>query len=398
NYVVANFGAGLQKQALVYKTSVVSNVTSRLILSSSSTASTNWSSGRFPLLVTADVSKNGGTASAVNFIVVHAKANTGSTAEQIESYNRRKAGIQELKDTLDAFFANDEIIILGDYNDDLDRTIAPTTGADTVSSYQVLIADSTDANSYRAVTLPLSLFKQQSTTSFPDVIDHVTISNELAQNYLALSATIYSDIAALAGITNYAATTSDHFPVRTRYLLTGTILPVRLVDFTAVKQANSVTLNWKTAEEINTREFVLERSAEGQNFKAIGRVAAAGNSSTSINYQYVDAQPLTGNNFYRLRMVDNDNKAAVSKVAKIVFDRAYIITLWPNPARGSFTVTASTNEPINLQIVDMSGRIVKRQRLTNEIEKVNVANLIRGIYTVKMITTTGLQTQKLIIE
>ncbi|HEU4901334.1 MAG TPA: choice-of-anchor J domain-containing protein, partial [Flavisolibacter sp.] len=224
SYVIGNYCSGSssncntsQKLAFAYKTDVVSNVKARPLMITSATARANWASGRVPFLVTADVTKNGLTKT-INFIVVHAKANTGQTADQIESYYERKAGVQELKDTLDSYFADANIVMLGDYNDDLDRTIAPTTGEDTVSSYQILVADSTDENHYRAVTLPLSYAGLASTAENPDVIDHVVISDELHPSYVNLSATLYNDIATVAGITDYTNTTSDHFPVMTRYV------------------------------------------------------------------------------------------------------------------------------------------------------------------------------------
>lgn len=245
SYVIGNYCSGgtslsscgsAQKMAFIYKTSEFSNVTSRGLMLSSSTATSNWASGRVPFLVNADVTKNGVTRN-INFIVLHAKANTGTSAEQIDAYNRRKAGVQELKDTLDTYFSTANIIMIGDYNDDLDRTIAPTTGADTVSSYQPVVADSTDANSYRSLTLPLSYFKLSSTASNPEMIDHVVVSNEVAPMYINLSATLYNDIDVLAGITNYFTTTSDHYPVRTSYRLS---IPSAITDYFRTKQSG----NW----------------------------------------------------------------------------------------------------------------------------------------------------------
>ena len=233
-YVIGDYCSGSsncttsQKLAFAYKTDVVSNVKARPLMISSATAKANWASGRVPFLVTADVTKNGLTKT-INFIVVHAKANTGQPADQVESYYERKAGVQELKDTLDTYFANANIIMLGDYNDDLDRTIAPTSGADTVSSYQPLVADSTDANHYRAVTLPLSYAGLASTAENPDVIDHVVISDELSPSYVDKSASLYNDIAAVAGIEDYANTTSDHFPVMTRYVFCKPTCPTNVV-------------------------------------------------------------------------------------------------------------------------------------------------------------------------
>jgi hypothetical protein len=241
-----------QKNGFIYNKNIFTNVTTRGLLRYHAVAQDSidaaywFASGRFPYLLNANVTL-GGTTKNINFIAIHAKANTGTPAEQVEAYQRRKLGSQALKDTLDANFANANIIFLGDFNDDFDRTIAPTTGADTVSSYQNFIIDSTDANSYISPTLPLSLNGASSTASFPNVIDHVIISNELKPALLSNSAAIRNDVASL--VTNYANSTSDHYPVLTRYLIQNNEvpLPVRLVNFTAAKQSESVQVKWSTA-------------------------------------------------------------------------------------------------------------------------------------------------------
>ncbi|MBD0279540.1 MAG: choice-of-anchor J domain-containing protein, partial [Flavisolibacter sp.] len=72
-----NYATG-QKLALVYRNAVVSNIQARGLMRTSSSAITNWANGRVPFLVRADVTKNG-TTNKIDFIVIHAKANTGTT-------------------------------------------------------------------------------------------------------------------------------------------------------------------------------------------------------------------------------------------------------------------------------------------------------------------------------
>ncbi|HEY0041670.1 MAG TPA: choice-of-anchor J domain-containing protein [Flavisolibacter sp.] len=389
--------ASSQKLALAYKTGVMTNVTARPLLISSTEARKNWASGRVPFLVSGNVTKNGQTTT-IHFIVVHAKANTGTTQDQIDSYNERKLGVQELKDTLDTYFPNANIVLLGDFNDDLDRTIAPTTGNDTVSSYQPMVADSIDANHYRSVTLPLSNFQLSSTTGNPEVIDHVIISNEMASRYLMLSASLYNDIDALAGITNYAGTTSDHYPVLSRYLFGGT-LPVKMVSFTAVKENNNVNLQWTTSQEVNTQAFIVERSFNGVNFERVGTVNARGNGTTGSTYQFIDNKPASGNNYYRLKTVDFDNKTENSRILKINFGKAFTVSLTPNPAREFLSVNlANKTGLITMQIVDMNGRIIRNAVLTNEVNKISLAGVQKGLYLVKIIGDNETYTEKLVVE
>ena len=228
NYIICNFGSHVnppepggqplsevQKEAFIYKTSLFSNITTRPMINlGTATASyNNWSGGRYPFLMTADVTLNCITKK-VHFILIHAKANT---APILTAYDRREAAARELHDTLTAFFANDNIIILGDFNDDLDQTI--TTGR-TITSYHDFTDD--PANFF-SPTLALSLAGKKSTVSYNDVIDHVMLSNDFQTYYIPGSANILTDVAAL--IPRYGTTTTDHYPVFTRYIFENKIPP-----------------------------------------------------------------------------------------------------------------------------------------------------------------------------
>ena len=173
----------------------------------------NWSSGRFPFLMQAQVKINN-KLDTVYFIEIHAKANTGTTAAQIDSYNRRKDGNVQLKAWIDANLKDKKVIILGDFNDvlDADKTIAPMP-AGTGTSYSDFTKD---VANYFPLTLPLSLAGKQSTAGFPTVIDNVIVSKSLNTNYISASAEVLDNVKSL--VTNYSTTTTDHYPIKTRYL------------------------------------------------------------------------------------------------------------------------------------------------------------------------------------
>ena len=204
-----------QKLGFIYRKSIFSNIRTRGLLRSSSTAYTNWASGRFPYMFSATATINT-VSKDINFMVIHGKA--GSTASD---YDRRKAGAQELKDTLDAQFANTINIIIGDYNDALNTTIS--TGSGPESSYQPIIADSTDADHYKSITLPLGVAGQSSMINFPNVVDNHVISNELTPYYVLNSAKIRTDITAVVPDYITAHNTSDHYPVFSQFSLEGLI-------------------------------------------------------------------------------------------------------------------------------------------------------------------------------
>lgn len=387
-----NYATG-QKLALVYKTSVLSNVTARGLMQSSASASSNWASGRFPFLVNADATING-TNRNISFLVLH-----GKSGDALSDYNSRKAGADELKDTLDAQFSSANVIILGDYNDDLDISISAPQGGGPVTSYTTIVSDSTDADSYKSLSLPLSHAGLRSTKANSDVIDHVIVSNELQALFIPGSVQLRKDLE--DAITDYAITTSDHYPVIARFDLSGT-LPVRLSGFTATRKNDQVILNWKTTQENNSQEFIVERSADDVHFIPIGKVKAAGNSSVTTRYAFTDAQPLQGNNFYRLNQVDLDGRSEWSAIVKVMMGKNFSFCFGPNPVTNTLTINIQNNSgPLTIQLTDLNGRLLGQRRLpasTSQTTGFSVSNLAKGVYLLKIAGNEGIKTEKIIVK
>ncbi|MBT2558691.1 choice-of-anchor J domain-containing protein [Hymenobacter sp. ISL-91] len=226
-YKIADFGsfgdnaadpdyAGTQKLAFVYRSDVVKPVLFQGLLrctqAQNCPAFNAWSSGRFPYLMAADVTLDGRTQ-RVNFVNIHAKANF--SASSANDYARRKAGAEQLKTLLETSYPGSNTLILGDFNDVLEGTIA-TGVTPAVSSYDTFVSDP----NYVALTLPLARAGAQSTVGFGTVIDNAIATRQLASYYINGTAAIRTDLA--AGVANYASTTTDHYPVFTRFLLTQT--------------------------------------------------------------------------------------------------------------------------------------------------------------------------------
>lgn len=92
-------------------------------------------------------------------------------------------------------------------------------------------------------------------------------------------------------------------------------LPLQLLAFTATPFNHAVRLQWTTAQESNTSHFDIEHSNNGQRFEKIGRIAAAGHSVQTRQYQYEHAGTGAGN--YRLRMVDIDGSFSYSSIVQV---------------------------------------------------------------------------------
>ncbi len=96
-----------------------------------------------------------------------------------------------------------------------------------------------------------------------------------------------------------------------------TPLPVELISFNGTKQKGYNDLSWTTATEINNDYFSLKKMADSSEFKEIGVIKGAGNSTAVIHYNYIDPAPMAVINYYRLKQTDYNGTESYSTTISI---------------------------------------------------------------------------------
>jgi len=178
-------------------------------------------------------------------------------------------------------------------------------------------------------------------------------------------------------------------------LVPGNPLPLVLDGFTALLNTDkSITLDWNTQMEINSSSIQIERSADGESWKAIGSVMAKGNSSVVTNYTFTDAQPLSGTNFYRLRMIDIDNSYAYSDVKVIRTSVVSKISFFPNPAREYVNVSlgVGSGTQVVIRLINPAGQLLQEKRAESGagvVVSFPVGNYAPGLYILSAISADG---------
>ena len=167
------------------------------------------------------------------------------------------------------------------------------------------------------------------------------------------------------------------------------ILPIKLLEFKGSKVENTSSLNWTTASEKNASHFEIERAADGKTWTTIGKVSASGNSVSTKKYNFIDAKPISGMNYYRLKLVDLDGFTEHSKIVNIDFDNntGINVVVYPNPVLESFTIDAidmNQNE-LSIKISNTLGEILYSDQYTVEGNLARktiykTANMSTGIY------------------
>jgi hypothetical protein len=159
-------------------------------------------------------------------------------------------------------------------------------------------------------------------------------------------------------------------------------LPLQLVSFTGNRINATNHLAWQTAEEANTRQFVIERKTTGD-FIAIGQVAARGQGNG--NYTYDDATAAAGKVYYRLKMEDIDGRFTYSNIVTINVDQSSS-RVYPNPTDDKAYVQISDKNLLHTQakLLDVNGKIISMFTITDWKQPVNLGAQPVGFYFVQL--------------
>ncbi len=170
------------------------------------------------------------------------------------------------------------------------------------------------------------------------------------------------------------------------------VLPVTLLYFDAKAAAGNVNLHWATGTESNSDHFEIERSADGIHFSFVGSVNAKGNSSTTVEYNFVDGNSLNGVSYYRLKQVDKDGQYVYSNTVVIRSGGASNrVLISPNPARGNTVISLSLGkaEVLSVRLIDNMGRTAKTYNVSgvpgmNQFYLNDLSNLPSGVYNLEI--------------
>ncbi|WP_138484824.1 T9SS type A sorting domain-containing protein [Dyadobacter bucti] len=175
-------------------------------------------------------------------------------------------------------------------------------------------------------------------------------------------------------------------------------LPVTLKTFSAKKESTSAVLSWQTTSETRSSHFEIQHSTNGKTWTALGAINAKGESSEIWNYQYIHSHPATGENLYRLKMVDTDGSFALSKINRLKFAGDFSIHVYPNPAVETMTVQAGDWSKVkSVEVLNSIGKAVYHSG-SIPVQTINAKELPRGLYFVKVSLNDGsVTTQKLAV-
>jgi hypothetical protein len=155
-------------------------------------------------------------------------------------------------------------------------------------------------------------------------------------------------------------------------------LPVKLLLFNATKKEQDALLTWQAKETGDLLYFAVEHSANGADFKEIGRVTATLPNQQSFTFTH--QQPGPGLHQYRLKMVEKNEQIAYSDIKRVNFSSSDKLKLVPNPFNQYFSVIpADPSKTWQLVVRDAAGKLILAQKGTGQ-QKIDMSRFASGVY------------------
>ena len=235
----------------------------------------------------------------------------------------------------------------------------------------------------------------------------------LEDTYLGTKAVI--DLS--GGITNVdfsaTANTASAAADRFRIVFKGNAAPpVSITTIKAYQQSlpngqagSNIAVEWKVGNEMNMQKYEVEKSTDGINFAKAATQAATGNIGASVNYAWIDVNPVVGDNYYRVRGVSADGAVKYSDVVKVKMAKIIpAITIYPNPVKGRMIgvqFAGMDKGNYTLRLVSSTGQVLVTKQITHNggsgTQTLSLGNAAKGSYYLEIVHPDNNKTVKPLI-
>ncbi|HXB12614.1 MAG TPA: fibronectin type III domain-containing protein, partial [Bacteroidia bacterium] len=175
------------------------------------------------------------------------------------------------------------------------------------------------------------------------------------------------------------------------------------VTATVTQQNKSILVQWTVSNQLNINEYIVEKSTDGVNFYPVDTTLATSGNTGSLVYDWVDANPVIGTNYYQIRSIDNTGVIEHSPTAQAVIGKGIIsgIAIYPNPVIDGAIGLQINNMPTGeygIRIIDASGQVLLNETInhgtTSETKNIFLNNgTAKGVYILEVQSPDNSQTK-----
>lgn len=160
------------------------------------------------------------------------------------------------------------------------------------------------------------------------------------------------------------------------------VVPVKLTNFTAASNGNSILLKWTATSETGTVKYTIQKSNNGRSFTDLGIIN--GKQFAENDYSYTDAAASVGSVFYRIKATEVSGSTTFSEVVMVKSQNDFGFSVYPNPATETFKVTLPNKFlPATVEVINAQGAVVLSAK-TNQTTYTVSQYLQKGIYAVRV--------------
>lgn len=191
----------------------------------------------------------------------------------------------------------------------------------------------------------------------------------------------------------------------TGIITNGGVIPVKLLSFEGNATANcNALLKWKTSNEENSQQYIVEYSSDGINYIPSGSISSH-QSTIESNYELASSLNSSPIHYFRLKIVNTDGSFTYSQVIKIQQSckGSFSFNVAPNPV--TETVTLAVNQPmtgeIKIRVFNATGQLIHKEHTlieagTHMISITALKKLSPGTYTISIETSTVVMKRRFI--
>jgi hypothetical protein len=175
-------------------------------------------------------------------------------------------------------------------------------------------------------------------------------------------------------------------------------LPVTYTSVKAWQQNDNISVAWNVENELNIKQYEIEKSTDGINFNKVATVDATDGSASSAQYNWVDEDLINGEDYYRICSIGNNGSTEYSEVVKVNADiNTSGISIYTNPVRDGVIRLQFTNMPTgsyHVKLVTAFGQLITKKSINyaggTNVESISFnSDIAKGIYELEIIKPDG---------
>lgn len=262
--------------------------------------------------------------------------------------------------------------------------------------YAIMINDV----SYKSESRPSTRSSQNLRGVYISLADLGIATNQVFYGYALFGSDVTTANADWNTYPNNSSSLSQLDPVNVMGMFKSvySLLPLQL-DFEAKKERKTSLLQLSFHHELVADEIIVERSVDGKNFLPIGylRIQEEG------VYHFTDPSPVSGDNFYRLKIIQPKAAPVYSETKRVYFEETIEVQLYPNPAIDVLNIRIpqkmALKKPVAIVINNAGQKILTTQFSPQQtLLQLSISHLPKGYYKLLLHAATGSTEQPLTIS